>query len=57
MKYRCHDKIKYNKSRNYDKGLGCYIVYYNNHSYDIFDVYSPKAAVRKIKKLIERGLI
>ena len=56
MKYKCYgDKL--NKSQNYDKGFGSYIVYYNNHSYDIYGVYSPKAAIRICRKLINKGIV
>lgn len=55
-KFKCYG-IKLNKSKNYDRGYGAYIVYYRNHSYDIYNVYSPKAAIRVCRKLINKGLI
>lgn len=52
MKFKT-SKEKWNKSRNKDKGLGSYIVYYNGTSIDVFGVYSPKAAIRKCRKYIK----
>lgn len=46
---------KWNKSRNYDKGYGCYTCYYNGNSIDVYGVYSPKAAIRRIIKGIKKG--
>ena len=47
---------KLNKSRNYDKGFGSYICYYKGQSIDVCGVYSPKAAIRLVKKMIKKGL-
>jgi hypothetical protein len=57
LRYTTHSLDKFNKSKNKEKGLGSYVVYYNGHSIDIFGVYSPKAAIRKCRKLIEKGEI
>lgn len=56
MQYKCYGE-KLNKSKNYDRGFGSFTVYYKGTSYDIFGVYSPKAAVRQIRKMIKKGLI
>jgi hypothetical protein len=56
MKFKT-SKEKWNKSRNKDKRLGSYIVYYKGTSIDVFGVYSPKAAIRKCRKLVEKGEI
>lgn len=32
-KESCH---KWNKSRNYDRGYGCYTCYYNGNSIDVW---------------------
>lgn len=53
LRYTINTLYKFNKSRNKEKGLGSYIVYYNGHSIDIFNVYSPKAAIRKCRKYIK----
>lgn len=55
-KIEVNPNSKWNKSRNYDRGLGSYICYYKGQSIDVFGVYSPKAAIRRIKKLIKIGL-
>lgn len=55
MKIKIYDKHKWNKSRNYDKGMGSYICYYKGHSIDVYGVYSPKAAIRCIRKMIKNG--
>jgi hypothetical protein len=52
-KIKIYDKHKWSRSR--DKGYASYICYYKGHSIDIFGVYSPKAAIRKINKLIKLG--
>lgn len=46
---------KWNKSRNYDKGMGSYTCYYRGWSVDVWGVYSPKAAIRRIRKMIKKG--
>lgn len=46
---------KWNKSRNYDKGMGSYTCYYKGSSVDVWGVYSPKAAIRQLIKAIKRG--
>lgn len=51
-KESCH---KWNKSRNYDIGYGCYTCYYKGNSIDVWGVYSPKAAIRRIIKGIKKG--
>jgi len=51
-KESCH---KWNKSRNYDRGYGCYTCYYKGNSIDVWGVYSPKAAIRRIIKGIKKG--
>lgn len=51
-KIKIYHPTKFNKSKNYDKGYGSYICYYNGISYDIFGVYSPKAAIRKFIKYV-----
>jgi hypothetical protein len=53
LRYTINTLYKFNKSRNKEKGLSSYIVYYNGHSIDIFGVYSPKAAIRKCRKYIK----
>lgn len=53
LRYTINTLYKFNKSRNKEKGLGSYIVYYNGHSIDIFGVYSPKAAIRICRKYIK----
>lgn len=55
MKIKIYDKHKWNKSRNYDKGVGSYTCYYKGHSIDVWGVYSPKAAIRRLNKLIKKG--
>lgn len=55
MKIKIYDKHKWNKSRNYDKGCGSYTCYYKGNSIDVWHVYSPKAAIRCINKLIKKG--
>ena len=55
MKIKIYDKHKWNKSRNYDKGMGSYTCYYKGWSVDVWNVYSPKAAIRRINKLIKKG--
>lgn len=55
MKIKIYDKHKWNKSRNYDRGYGCYTCYYKGNSIDVWYVYSPKAAIRRINKLIKKG--
>lgn len=55
MKIKIYDKHKWNKSRNYDKGVGCYTCYYKGRSIDVWNVYSPKAAIRRLNKLIKKG--
>lgn len=55
-KIEVNPNSKWNKSRNYDRGFGSYICYYKGQSIDVFGVYSPKAAIRRIKKLIKIGL-
>lgn len=52
MKFKCYGE-KMNKSSHYDKGFGSYIVYYKGISYDVFGVYSPKAAIRKLRKFLK----
>ena len=52
-KIKIYDKHKWSRSR--DKGYASYICYYKGHSIDIFGVYSPKAAIRKINKMIKLG--
>lgn len=54
-KIKIYDKHKYSKSKNKDRGFGSYICYYKGHSIDVWGVYSPKAAIRKINKLIKKG--
>lgn len=53
MKLKLYIKHKWNKSRNYDKGYGCYTVYHKGFSIDVFGVYSPKAAIRRVLKLMK----
>lgn len=52
-KIKIYDKHKWSKSK--DKGYASYVCYYKGHSIDVFGVYSPKAAVRKINKMIKLG--
>lgn len=54
-KIKIYEPFKYSRSRNKDKGKGSYICYYKGNSIDVFGVYSPKAAVRLVNKLIRRG--
>ena len=42
-------------SRTKDKGFASYTCYYKGHSIDVFGVYSPKAAIRLVNKLIKNG--
>ena len=56
-KLKIYDPVKYSKSRNKDKGFGCYTVYYGRVSFDVYGVYSPKAAVRTIIKCLKNGLL
>ena len=42
-------------SRTKDKGFASYTCYYKGHSIDVFGVYSPKAAIRLVNKLIQKG--
>lgn len=42
-------------SRTKDKGFASYTCYYKGHSIDVFGVYSPKAAIRLVNKLIKKG--
>ena len=55
MLVKIYDKHKWSKSRNYDRGYGCYTCYYKGNSIDVWNVYSPKAAIRRINKLIKKG--
>ena len=55
MEIKIYDKHKWNKSRNYDKGMGSYTCYYKGRSIDVWGVYSPKAAIRCIRKMIKNG--
>lgn len=55
MKLKIYNPHKWSKSRNKDRGFGSYTVYYKNHSIDVYGVYSPKAAIRKVLNLIKRG--
>ena len=41
-------------SRTKDKGFASYTCYYKGHSIDVFGVYSPKAAIRLVNKLIQK---
>lgn len=50
-KIKVYNPEKFSKSKNKDRGFGSYICYYKGHSIDIFGVYSPKAAVRLVRKL------
>lgn len=52
-KIKIYDKHKWSKSK--DRGYASYVCYYKGHSIDVFGVYSPKAAIRKINKLIKLG--
>ena len=56
-KIKIYNPVKYSKSKNKDKGFGCYTVYYKGASIDVYGVYSPKAAVRNVIKLIKKRLI
>ena len=55
MIIKIYDKHKWNKSRNYDKGMGSYTCYYKGWSVDVWNVYSPKAAIRRIRKMIKNA--
>lgn len=52
-KIKIYDKHKWSRSR--DKGYASYVCYYKGHSIDVWGVYSPKAAIRKINKMIKLG--
>ena len=54
-KIKIYDPIKYSKSKNKDRGLSSYVCYYKGHSIDVFGIYSPKAAIRLVNKLIKKG--
>ena len=56
-KFKIYDPVKYSKSKNKDKGFACYTIYYKGLSFDVYGVYSPKAAVRTIIKCLRKGLI
>ena len=56
-KITIYNKTKFSKSKNKDRGFGEYTCYYKGHSIDVFVVYSPKAAIRVINKLIKKGEI
>lgn len=56
-KIKIYEPFKYSRSRNKDKGYGSYICYHKGNSIDVFGVYSPKAAVRLVRKLIKEGEI
>ena len=55
IKIEKESRHKWNKSRNYDKGVGSYTCYYKGWSVDVWGVYSPKAAIRCIRKMIKKG--
>ena len=55
MIIKIYDKHKWNKSRNKDRGIGSYTCYYKGWSVDVWNVYSPKAAIRRIRKMIKKG--
>lgn len=52
-KIKIYDKHKWSRSK--DKGYASYVCYYKGHSIDVFGVYSPKAAIRTVIKLIKKG--
>ena len=52
-KIKIPNKTKFSYSR--DRGYASYICYYKGHSIDVFGVYSPKAAVRMIIKMIKNN--
>ena len=52
-KIRIYQPFKF--SRTKDKGFASYTCYYKGHSIDVFGVYSPKAAIRLVNKLIQKG--
>lgn len=54
-KIKIYNPVKYSKSKNKDRGFGSYICYYKGHSIDVWGVYSPKAAIRKLNKMINLG--
>lgn len=52
-KVKIYEPFKFNRIK--DKGFASYICYYKGHSIDAFGVYSPKAAIRLVNKLIKNG--
>lgn len=56
-KIKIYEPFKYSHSRNKDKGKGSYICYYKEKFIDVFGMYSPKAAIRLVRKLIKRKII
>ena len=54
-KIKIYNPEKFSKSKNKDRGFGEYTCYYKGHSIDVWGVYSPKAAIRKINRLIKKG--
>ena len=53
-KIKIYFKKKINKTRKNDRGAASYICYYKGESIDVFGVYSPKAAIRKVNKYIKK---
>ena len=54
-KIKIYSPEKFSKSKNKDRGFGSYVCYYKGHSIDVWGVYSPKAAIRKLNKMIKLG--
>ena len=51
-KIKIYQSFKF--SRTKDKGFASYTCYYKWNSIDVFGVYSPKAAIRLVNKLIQK---
>ena len=54
-KIKIPDNTKFSRSK--DKGYAGYVCYYKGHSIDVWGVYSPKAAVRVIMRMIKNNEI
>lgn len=54
-KIKIPDSTKFSRSK--DKGCAGHVCYYKGHSIDVWGVYSPKAAVRVIRRMIKNNEI